>query len=137
MSSNWIMTELMGVLNETNIELSGCRVSADNLGALIAAIKDGTISGRIAKDVFREMFDTGKTARDIIKEKNLVQVSDTGLIEAAVDKAIADNPGPAADFRAGKEKAIGFLVGQIMKATKGKANPQLVNELLRKKLEHG
>jgi aspartyl-tRNA(Asn)/glutamyl-tRNA(Gln) amidotransferase subunit B len=133
-AANWILTELLGLLNENNMELSGCKISAENLGGLLAVIKDGTISGRIAKDVFKEMFDTGRDAREIISSKNLVQVSDETLLADIVAQVIAEHPGPAAEFKSGKEKAIGFLVGQVMKQTQGKANPQLVNKLFREKL---
>jgi aspartyl-tRNA(Asn)/glutamyl-tRNA(Gln) amidotransferase subunit B len=133
-ASNWIMTELMGLLNETGADIEDCKVPAENMGELLAALDSGAISGRIAKDVFREMFETGRTAGQIIKEKNLVQVSDERELAAVVDKVIADNPGPAQDVRDGKDKAIGFLVGQAMKLTKGKGNPQMLNRLLRERL---
>ncbi|MCH7833348.1 MAG: Asp-tRNA(Asn)/Glu-tRNA(Gln) amidotransferase GatCAB subunit B, partial [Proteobacteria bacterium] len=94
----------------------------------------GTISGRMAKDVFEEMMATGKDAADIVEEQGLEQITDGAEIEAAVDKVIAENPDQAADVRDGKEKTIGWFVGQVMQATGGKANPKMVNELLRKKL---
>jgi aspartyl-tRNA(Asn)/glutamyl-tRNA(Gln) amidotransferase subunit B len=97
-------------------------------------IDDGTISGKIAKSVFEEMYRTGKNAEDIVKEKGLTQISDTGAIEKAIDEVIAGSQNEVERFRGGDEKLMGFFVGQVMKATKGKANPQMVNELLKKKL---
>ena len=107
------------------------------LGGLIDLIADGTISGRIAKDVFADMFDTGRAAADIVEEKGLKQVSDSGALEATVDQVMADNPDRVADYRGGNQKLLGWFMGQIMKASGGKANPQMVNELLRKKLGGG
>jgi len=95
---------------------------------------DGTISGKIAKTVFEEMFATGKRPADIVKEKGLVQISDEGELAAVVDRVLAANPGVVEDYRAGKERAFGFLVGQVMKETRGKANPGLVNKLLKERL---
>ena len=134
-ASNWIMTELMGLLNEQNMELEDCKVSAENMGALLAAQDSGAISGRMAKDVFREMFETGKAADTIIREKNLVQVSDEGELAGVIDRVMAENPGPVEDFKSGKGKAIGFLVGQVMKHTQGKANPQLVNKMFQDRMK--
>jgi aspartyl-tRNA(Asn)/glutamyl-tRNA(Gln) amidotransferase subunit B len=130
-ASNWISTELMGLLNEHNMDIDDCKAPAENMGELLAALDAGAINGRMAKDVFREMFETGKTAGAIIKEKGLAQVSDEGALRAIIEKVIADNPGPAQDVRDGKDKAIGFLVGQAMKLSKGKANPPMVNKMLR------
>ena len=96
---------------------------------------DDTISGRIAKDVFDDMFATGRGAAEIVKDKGLQQITDTGAIEAAVDQVISDNPDQVADFQGGNEKTLGWFVGQIMRATQGKANPKLVNEMLRNKLK--
>lgn len=132
--SNWIMAELLRLLNARDLEAADCPVSPEQLAELLQLIDKGTISGKIAKQVFEEMFDTGKTAAAIVKEKGLEQISDAGELERIVEQVIADNPDPVADYRNGKKQAIGFLVGQVMKATRGKANPQLVNELLRKKL---
>jgi aspartyl-tRNA(Asn)/glutamyl-tRNA(Gln) amidotransferase subunit B len=101
---------------------------------MLALIDSGTISGKIAKTVFEEMYRTGKDAEVIIKEKGLVQISDTGEIEKAIDEVIAKSPNEVERFRGGDEKLIGFFVGQVMKATKGKANPQIVNDILKKKL---
>jgi len=132
--SNWIQTELLAMLNEKNLAIEDCPVPAKAFAGLVLLIENGTISGKIAKDVLREMAATGKAADLIVKEKGLVQVSDTGLIEKAVEKAIAANPVAVAEFKAGKQKALGALVGFVMKETAGKANPQIVNEILRKKL---
>jgi aspartyl-tRNA(Asn)/glutamyl-tRNA(Gln) amidotransferase subunit B len=132
--SNWIMTELLGSLNEKGITIAECPVSAEIFAGLLDLISKGTINARIGKDVFKEMFESGKTAEAIINDKDLNQVSDEGELTAIVEKVIAENPGPVEDFRNGKEKAIGFLVGQIMKQTKGKANPAVVNKLLKDKL---
>jgi aspartyl-tRNA(Asn)/glutamyl-tRNA(Gln) amidotransferase subunit B len=134
-AANWVTGALFAHLNETGRTISESPVAAEALGGLIDLIADGTISGRIAKDVFQEMATTGRTAKAIVAAKGLKQISDAGAIEAAVDKAIAANPKQAADVRAGKSKTIGWLVGQVMKATQGKANPQMVNELLKRKLK--
>lgn len=134
LAANWVISELFGRLNRAEVPVVDSPVSAPSLGGLIDLIADGTISGRIAKDVFAEMFDTGRSAADIVEEKGLKQVSDTGELEAAVDKVMADNPDRVADFRGGNEKLLGWFMGQIMKASQGKANPQMVNELLRRKL---
>ena len=133
-AANWVTGALFAHLNETGKTICESPVAADALAALIDLVADGTISGRIAKDVFAEMAATGKLAKAIISEKGLTQISDAGTIEAAVDKVIAANSKQVADVRAGKEKTIGWLVGQVMKATQGKANPQMVNELLKRKL---
>ena len=109
-------------------------VSAAALGELVDLIADSTISGRIAKDVFEEMVETGKSAAAIVEAKGLEQVSDTGAIETIVDEVIAANAEQVGQFRAGNEKVLGWLVGQAMKASRGKANPKLLNDILRKKL---
>lgn len=133
-AANWVMTNLFSVLNKQGRSVSESPVSAENLGKLLDLIADGTISGRIAKDVFEIMADTGDDPAAIVKEKGLTQITDTSAIEAAVDKVIADNPGQVEHFKAGNPKVIGWFVGQIMKATQGKANPQQVNQLLKAKL---
>jgi aspartyl-tRNA(Asn)/glutamyl-tRNA(Gln) amidotransferase subunit B len=134
LAANWVISELFGRLNRGETPLAESPVSAQALGGLIDLISDDTISGRIAKDVFAEMFDTGRSAVDIVEEKGLRQVTDTGALEAAVDQVMVDNPDRVADYRGGNEKLIGWFMGQIMKASGGKANPKMVNELLRKKL---
>lgn len=133
-AANWVITNLFGALNAEGKTIAESPVSADQLGQLLDLIADDTISGRIAKDVFEIMIETSKGPADIVEEKGLRQITDTGAIEAAVDKVIADNPDQAADVKAGNEKAIGWFVGQVMKATQGKANPGQVNKLLRDKL---
>ena len=132
--SNWTMGELMRLLNEENKSFDECRLKPLQLAEMLAMIDKGTISGKIAKTVFEEMFKTGKDAETIVKEKGLVQVSDESEIEKVVDDILQKNQKEAERFRAGEEKLLGFFAGQVMKATKGKANPKMVNELLRKKL---
>ncbi|MDA1089685.1 MAG: Asp-tRNA(Asn)/Glu-tRNA(Gln) amidotransferase subunit GatB [Proteobacteria bacterium] len=134
-AANWVTGNLFGALNKAGKSIAESPVSADAMNELLGLIADGTISGRIAKDVFEAMFETGKAAKDIVTEQGLEQITDSGEIEAAVDRVIAANPDQVADFQGGNEKAIGWFVGQIMKATGGKANPKLVNELLRAKLK--
>ena len=134
LASNWIQTELLALLNAKNIAIEDCSVSPHALAGLIRLVEQGTLSGKTAKDVLQEMAATGKTAEAIVKEKGLTQVSDTGLIEKAVEKAIAANPTAVAEFKAGKQKALGALVGAVMKETGGKANPKVVNEILHRKL---
>jgi aspartyl-tRNA(Asn)/glutamyl-tRNA(Gln) amidotransferase subunit B len=133
-ASNWIMSDLMSLLNRENISITQCKVTPKHLSDMIKMISKGTISTRIAKEVLEEMFRTGKSPEEIVEERGLVQISDEDLISQLCDKVIAENPGPAQDFRDGKQKAIGFLIGQVMRLTKGKANPRLVNEIMRKKL---
>jgi len=132
--SNWITGELARLLNEENGSIEECPLKPSQLAGLLNLIDDGTISGKIAKSVFEEMYRTGRNAEDIIKEKGLIQISDSGAIEKAIDEVIARNPKEAERFRAGDEKLISFFVGQVMKSTRGKANPQMVNEILKKKL---
>ena len=133
-AANWITSDLFGALNKAGIELSASPVTAVRLGGLLDLIADDTISGRIAKDVFEIMFETGREAADIVAEKGLRQVTDTGAIETVVDGIIAGNPGQVEQYRGGNEKLIGWFVGQVMKETGGKANPKAVNEILRAKL---
>jgi aspartyl-tRNA(Asn)/glutamyl-tRNA(Gln) amidotransferase subunit B len=136
--SNWLQTEYFGQLNQRNLSLDQSRVSPKDFAGLMWLIEDHTVSAKMAKeDILPFMIETGKTAEAIVKEKGLTQVSDTGLIEKAVEKAIAANPGAVAEFKAGKQKALGALVGAVMKETQGKANPKIVNELLMKKLVGG
>lgn len=134
-SANWVMNELLGRLNAESEEISDSTVKAKQLGTLISKIESGEISGKIAKTVFEEMFATGKNPEDIIKEKGLVQISDTGALESAIKKVIAASPGQLADYKAGKVKLLGFFVGQVMKETKGQANPGMVNDLVKKLLD--
>ncbi|TAN38744.1 MAG: Asp-tRNA(Asn)/Glu-tRNA(Gln) amidotransferase subunit GatB, partial [Nitrospirae bacterium] len=132
--SNWIMGDLMKLLNEENRAITDCPLTPGLLAGMLKLIDNGTISGKIAKTVFDEMYRTGKAPDVIVKEKGLVQISDSSEIEKAVDDIISRSPGEVARFRAGDEKLLGFFVGQVMKATKGKANPQMLNDLLKKKL---
>ncbi len=134
LASNWVMGDLMSLLNEAETPVEDSPVSPEALAEMLGLIEDASISGKIAKDVLAAMFETGKSAGEIVEEQGLKQISDSGELEGIIAGVIADNPGPVGDFRAGKEKALGFLVGQIMKATKGQANPQMVNDLLREKL---
>ncbi len=128
--SNWIMVELLGYLNKNNLEIDQVKLTPQNLAKMVQLIEKGTISGKIAKTVFAEMLESGKDPDAIVKDKGLVQISDEGAIKEIVVKVVAANPQSVEDYRNGKERALGFLVGQVMKETKGKANPQLVNKLL-------
>lgn len=131
--SNWIMTELLRELKGEQVE--ECKVSPDQLGNLMVMVDKGTISGKIAKTVFLDMMDSGNDPETIVKEKNLVQVSDEGELLTIVEEIVAANPAQAEDFRNGKTKLMGYFVGQLMKQTKGKANPKLANELFKKVLQ--
>ena len=132
--ANWMSVELFGALNKAGKSLDESPVSPSQLGGLVALISDGTISGRIAKDVFADMFETSKDADVIIEEKGLKQVSDTGAIEALIDQVLAENQDKVEEYRGGKDKLFGFFVGQTMKLSKGQANPAMVNEMLKAKL---
>lgn len=132
--SNWLMGEMTRLLNQHNMEIREAKIKPRQLAALLKLIADGTISGKIAKTVFEEMFATGKDPEVIIKEKGLVQISDLSAIEPIIEQVIADNPKAVEDYRGGKAKALGALVGQVMKLTGGKANPEVVNRLLTEKL---
>ncbi len=132
--SNWVTGELTRILNEENKSIEECPLKPSQLAGMLRLIDDRTISGTIAKSVFVEMYKTGKDADTIVKEKGLVQISDAGEIEKAIDEILAKSQKEVERYKSGDEKLIGFFVGQIMKATKGKANPQMVNELLKKKL---
>ena len=134
MAANWVINELLGALNKNGRLLSESTIGAEQLGSLIDFITDSTISGKIAKDVFAIMFETGQGPASIIEEKGLKQVTDTGAIEKIVDEVLAENPGNVAEYKAGKDKMFGFFVGQVMKKSGGKANPAIINELLKKKL---
>ncbi len=134
MTSNWITGEVMAVINDKKIDISDFPISPVNLGKLINLINNATISGKIAKEVFAEMLENDLDPEEIVKSKNLVQISDTSEIENIIDKVISENLTQVEEFKSGKEKVFGFFVGQVMKETKGKANPKIVNEILRKKL---
>ncbi len=133
-AANWVISNLFGALNAADKDISNSPVSAQNLGKLLGLMANETISGRIAKEVFEIMFETGSDPEKIVQEKGLKQITDSGAIEAAVDQAIADNPDQADEVRQGNGKAIGWFVGQVMQKTQGKANPQAVNKMLRDKL---
>jgi len=134
LAANWVTGEYFGALNRSGIALAEAPIDAAKLGGLIDLIADGTISGRIAKEVFEAMWESGKPAADIVEEKGLKQISDSGAIEAIVEQIVADNPGQVEQFKSGNEKILGWFVGQVMKASQGKANPGLVNQVLRDKL---
>lgn len=132
---NWLMGEFASQLSNDGIEIDKAPVSAENLAALLKLISKGTISGKIAKKVFATMWKEGGNPDDIVKAQGLVQISDTAELSKLVDEVVGNNPKAVEDFKAGKKKAVGALVGQIMKTTKGKANPRVINELLNKKLQ--
>ncbi len=134
LAANWVAGSLAAALNEHNLEIGESRIDAQKLAGLLARIADNTISGKIAKDVFEAMWSEGRDADAIIESKGLKQITDTGAIETAIDEVMAKSPGQLADYRSGKDKLFGFFVGQVMKATGGKANPAQLNELLKKKL---
>ncbi len=134
LATNWIIGELFAALNEKNLEITESPISAGNLSKLINLIKDGTISGKIAKTVFEQMMEGDKDPKKIVEEKGLKQESDPKALEALIVKVIDDNRDKATEYKSGKVKLFGFFVGQVMKVSGGKANPQLVNEILKKKL---
>ncbi len=135
--SNWIMSELLGYLNRDGKEITESPVTPAQVAALLKLIQEGVISGKIAKTVFEEVYQTRKNPETIVQEKGLVQISDREELNRIVDQVLDQNPGPVSDFKGGKEKALTALVGAVMRATKGKANPQLINDLLREKLGGG
>jgi aspartyl-tRNA(Asn)/glutamyl-tRNA(Gln) amidotransferase subunit B len=132
--ANWIINDLLSALSAASLDLSACPIQPTAIGELTILIEGGTISGRQGKEVFAEMMISGKAPAVIVEEKGLKQVSDTGAIEAFCDEVIAANPASVADFKSGKEAALNFLKGQVMKLSKGKANPALAGEILAKKL---
>ena len=134
LAANWVNGDFFGALNKAGKDIQDTPVNAAALGGLIDLIADNTISGRIAKEVFEEMFATGQAAAAIVEAKGLRQVTDTGAIEQAIDDVMAKNAAKVAEYRGGKDKLFGFFVGQTMKQTGGKANPALVNEILKAKL---
>ena len=135
MVSNWIMSELLRAIKGDDREIEDCPVSPSALTELLKMIKDGTISGKIGKDVFKEMYREGKSARAIVKDKGLLQISDEAEIAAIIEQVLKGNPEQVAKYKKGKEQLLGFFVGQVMKKTKGKANPRLVNEILKRAIE--
>ncbi len=132
--ANWVATDLLGALNKLSKEITESPISADALAGMLKRIADKTISGKLAKDVFEAMLNGEGSADDIIKAKGLVQITDESAIIAAIDDVIARNPQQVADYRSGKDKLFGFFVGQAMKATQGKANPDALNRLLKERL---
>jgi aspartyl-tRNA(Asn)/glutamyl-tRNA(Gln) amidotransferase subunit B len=134
LAANWVMGELSSALNRDNLDIDASRVSAAALAGLLARIVDATISGKIAKEVFEAMWSGGSSADEVIAAQGLRQITDSGAIEAVIDAVMAANPKQLADYRAGKDKLFGFFVGQVMKATEGKANPAQLNDLLKAKL---
>jgi aspartyl-tRNA(Asn)/glutamyl-tRNA(Gln) amidotransferase subunit B len=133
--SNWLMGDFLRLVNERNIEISDVPVSPENLASLLRLIDSNVISGSIAKTVFEDMFDTGRDPETIVEQKGLKQISDKDELVQIIRKVIEDNPKSVEDYKKGKKKAMGFLVGQTMKATKGRANPQLVNTILLEELD--
>jgi aspartyl-tRNA(Asn)/glutamyl-tRNA(Gln) amidotransferase subunit B len=136
LSANWVMGEFLAELNKNNLPINKSKISAKQLGTLIARIEDSTISGKIAKDVFEKMWSSSKDADEIIKEEGLQQVTDLSKIESMVEKVINDNPDQHQKYLSGKDRLFGFFVGQVMKESQGKANPSQVNEILKKKLKN-
>ena len=134
LAASWVMGELSGALNRDGLDVVQSRIDATGLAGLLARIADDTISGKIAKEVFEAMWTEGRAADEIIEAKGLKQITDTSAIELAIDEVMAKNPQQLADYRGGKDKLFGFFVGQVMKATQGKANPAQLNELLKRKL---
>jgi aspartyl-tRNA(Asn)/glutamyl-tRNA(Gln) amidotransferase subunit B len=135
LAANWVSSELQGLLNKNDWDISDCPIEAERLGTLIARIKDDTISGKIAKTVFEAMLEDSASVDNIIESKGLKQVTDSGAIEALVDEVIQNNPDQVQQFKDGKEQVLGYLVGQAMKLSQGKANPGQVNKLLREKMQ--
>ena len=129
------MGELSAELNNENLSIKESKVSSDKLGRLISRIDDGTISGKIAKDIFEKMWSSGKEVDEIIQTEGLKQVTDDKEIESMIDKVIESNPEQLEQYRSGKDRLFGFFVGQVMKASQGKANPKQVNDILKSKLE--
>lgn len=133
--SNWVMGDLSRLLKANGMEIMQCRISPVQLAAMLELIDEGTISGKIAKTVFEVMFDTGKEPAQIVKEKGLIQITDEGAIAVVVQQVLDANPKVVDDFRDGKERALGFLVGQVMKLTRGKASPEMVNNILKERIK--
>jgi aspartyl-tRNA(Asn)/glutamyl-tRNA(Gln) amidotransferase subunit B len=135
-AANWITGELLGYLNATGKELKETRITPEGLSGMLGLIQKGTISTKIGKDVFKELVEKGGDPEQIVKEKGLVQISDEGELAKIVARVVAENPQSVADFKNGKDRALGYLVGQVMKATRGKANPQMVNRLIREQIQN-
>ncbi|MFW5996219.1 MAG: Asp-tRNA(Asn)/Glu-tRNA(Gln) amidotransferase subunit GatB [Halanaerobiaceae bacterium] len=133
--SNWVMGEFLRLLKEEEMVIADCNVNGSSLGQLLQLMDNGTISNKIAKEVFEEMFKTGKAPEEIVEDRGLKQISDEDKLEEIVEQVIEDNPDAVEDIRGGKDRAIGYLVGQVMKETRGKANPQMVNQMFRDKIQ--
>jgi aspartyl-tRNA(Asn)/glutamyl-tRNA(Gln) amidotransferase subunit B len=134
-ASNWVMGDLLRFLNEDKRDIKECPIHPRSLAEMILIIEDGTISGKMAKDIIVEMYRTGKAPKTVIEEKGMVQITDEDALVKTIAGILAANPAQLEQYRAGKEKLFGYFVGQVMKATQGKANPQLINELLKKMLK--
>jgi len=132
--SNWIMGELTRELNTSGTDVSASRVSPERLAGLLQMVDTGTVSLKVAREIFPELYNSGKTPEQIVQEKGLTQVSDEGALEKIIDDVLTKNPAQVAQFKEGKQQVLGFLVGQVMKASGGKANPGKVNDLLKKRL---
>lgn len=137
LASNWITGDLQALISDSKTSIDAIKIVPEQLSQMIGLIEDGTINGKIAKEIIVDMFESGKDAKTLVEEKGLVQISDAGELEGLIREILDANPGPVEDFRGGKKQAKGFLVGQCMKATKGKGNPKVVNELLDKLLSEG
>jgi aspartyl-tRNA(Asn)/glutamyl-tRNA(Gln) amidotransferase subunit B len=133
-ASNWVMGDVLKVINEEKIDIKDFPVTPSNLGELIELINNNTISGKIAKEIFPEMLRENKRPSEIVKDKNLVQITDTGAITSIIEKVLSDHPAEVHEYLSGKDKVFGFFIGQIMKESKGKANPKIVNDILREKI---
>jgi aspartyl-tRNA(Asn)/glutamyl-tRNA(Gln) amidotransferase subunit B len=136
-ASNWITGDLRALISDSKSDIAEIKIKPEQLASMISLIEDGTISGKIAKEIIVDMFESGKDAKALVEEKGLVQISDASELEGLIREVLERNPGPVEDFRGGKKQAKGFLVGQCMKASKGKGNPKVVNELLDKLLNEG
>ena len=132
--ANWVLGDLSAYLNSAGLEVSECVVAPEGLADLLGLVTEGTLSGKMAKEVFEGMVETGKDPRTLVKEKGLGQISDAGELETLIAGIVEANPGPAEEFRQGRDKVLGFFVGQVMKQTRGQANPQMVNDILRRLL---
>jgi aspartyl-tRNA(Asn)/glutamyl-tRNA(Gln) amidotransferase subunit B len=135
LSANWVMGELSGALNRSDCDITDSPVTAAALAAMLKRIEDGTISGKIAKQVFEAMWNGEGSADEVIEQQGLKQISDSSAIEGIIREVLDNNPKQIEQYRGGQQKLFGFFVGQVMKATQGKANPKQVNELLRKMLD--
>ena len=134
-AANWVQGELMGALNASGRDVETSPVDADRLGELVALIDNGTLSGKLAKEVFAKMFSSGKSAEEIVEAESLRQISDTSELEGIISEILGSFPKQVAQYQGGKKGVIGFFVGQVMRATRGQANPRMVNELLRDALD--